>query len=123
MKSDKYLQFVEAAQVDYLVRTRLFHTLFRDGWRFVNVSQLIKFARPVEMFRRVRIEIASVFADSKRAYFSYDFILGNHKHGEVLVKMNFKMESIKIRPGELIDHAFAAKPACIDTWGLALHAM
>ena len=123
LKSDKYLQFVEAAQVDYLVRTRLFHTLLRDGLRFVNVSQLVKFARPVGMFQRVRIETAIVFADTKCAYFSHQFFLGNHQHGEVLVKMKFKKGSMTIRPGELIDHAFAAKPACIDTWDLALEAM
>ena len=64
LKSDKYLQFAEAAQVDYLAKTRLFHTLLRDGLRFVNASQLVKFSRPVGMFQRVRIETAIVFADN-----------------------------------------------------------
>lgn len=116
LKSDKYLQFAEAAQVDYLVKTRLFHTLLCDGLRFVNASQLVKFSRPVGMFQRVRIETAIVFADNKCAYFSHELFLGDHKHGEVLVKMKFKRGAITVRPSELIDHAFTAKPPCIDTW-------
>jgi acyl-CoA thioesterase FadM len=123
LKSDKYLQFAEAAQVDYLIRTRLFHKLRHDGLRFVNASQLVKFSRPVGMFQRVRIETAIIFADNKCAYFSHDFFLGDHKHAEVLVKMKFKKGSITVPPGELIDHVFTAKPACVDTWDLALEAM
>lgn len=123
LKSDKYLQLAEAGQVDYLVRTGLFRTLLRDGLRFVNAAQLVKFARPVSMFQRVRIETAIIFADSKCAYFSHELFLGKHKHGGVLVKVKFKRGSITICPGELIDHVFTAKPACIDTWELALDAM
>lgn len=123
LKSDKYLQFAEAAQVDYLVKTRLVHTLLRDRLRFVNASQLVKFSRPVGMFQRVRMETAIVFADNKCVYFSHELFLAGQKHGEVLVKMKFKKGSMTIRPGEVIDHAFTAKPRCIDTWDQALEAM
>jgi acyl-CoA thioesterase FadM len=123
LKSDKYLQLAEAAQIDYLVRTGLFYTLLRGGVRFVNASQLVKFSRPVGMFQRVRMETAMVFADDKCAYFSHELFSGEHKHGEVLVKMKFKKGALTVRPGDLIDHAFAAKPASIDSWELALAAM
>jgi len=123
LKSDKYLQLAEAAQVDYLVRTRLFRTLLRDGLRFVNASQLVKFSRPVGMFRRIRVETAIVFADNKCLYFSHEFFLDDHRHAEVLVKMKFKRGSKTICPSELIDHAFTAKPPCIDKWDQALEAM
>ena len=123
LKSDKYLQFAEAAQVDYLVKTRLVRTLLRDGLRFVNASQLVKFSRPVRTFRRVRVETVIVFADNKCVYFSHELFSGDQKHGEVLVKMKFKKGAMTIPPGELIDHAFTAKPPCIHTWDLALEAM
>ena len=123
LKSDKYLQFAEAAQVDYLVRTRLFRTLLRDGVRFVNASQLVKFSRPVRMFRRVRVETAIVFADDKCVYFSHKLFLGGDEHGEVLVKMKFKRRSMTVRPDKLINHAFTAKRPCIDTWDKTLEAM
>jgi hypothetical protein len=123
LKSDKYLQLAEAAQIDFLIRTRLFNRLLRDGVRFVNASQLVKFARPVGMFRRVRMETEIVFADEKCAYFSHALYLGEHRHGEVLVKMKFKKGARTVRPGDLMDHAFTAKPACIDRWDLALEAM
>ena len=123
LKSDKYLQFAEAAQIDYLVRTGLLRTLLRDRVRFVNASQLVKFSRPVGMFQRVRMESAIIFADEKCVYFSHGFFLSDHKHAEVLVKMKFKRGSMTVRPGELLDHAFPAKPSSIDTWELALEAM
>jgi acyl-CoA thioesterase FadM len=123
LKSDKYLQLVEAAQVDFLIRTRLVNRLLGDGVRFVNASQLVKFSRPVGMFQRVRMETAIVFADDKCVYFSHELFIGEHKHGEVLVKMKFKKGAVTIRPGELIDHAFTVKPSCIDRWELTLDAM
>lgn len=90
LKSDKYLQLAEAAQIDYVVKTRLLRTLRRGGLRFINASQIVKFSRPVGMFQRVRIETEIVFADNKCAYFSHEFFVGDDKHGEVLVKMKFK---------------------------------
>ncbi len=123
LKSDKYLQLAEAAQIDYLVRTGLFQRLLRDGVRFVNASQLVKFSRPVGMFQRVRMETAIVFADDKCVYFSHVLSWGAHRHGEVLVKMKFKKGALTVRPSDLIDHAFTAKPASIDSWDLALAAM
>ena len=123
LKSDKYLQFAEAAQVDYLVRTGLLRTLLGGGVRFVNASQLVKFSRPVGLFQRIRVESAMIFADDKGVYFSHRLFLGDQQHAEVLVKMKFKKGSITIRPGELFDHAFTARPRCIDSWELALAAM
>ena len=123
LKSDKYLQFVEAAQLDYLVRTRLFATLLRGGLRFVNASQLVKFMRPIGIFRRVRIETSIVHADEKCAYFSHSLFLGNLQHAEVLVKMKFKKGSITVPPGDLIAQSFGEKPEHIATWDRALEAM
>ena len=120
LKSDKYLQFAEAAQIDYLVKTKLFSTLIRGGVSFVNISQLVKFSRPIAMFQRVRIETAIIFADEKCAYFSHQLFVGSDKHGEVLVKMKFKRGSITVRPGELFDHAFTMKPVQIESWDRAL---
>ena len=123
LKSDKYLQLAEAAQVDYLVRTGLLRRLLREGVRFVNAAQLVKFSRPVGMFRRVRMETVIVFADDKCVYFSHALFIGAQRHGEVLVKMKFKQGAVTVRPDALIDHAFMAKPACIGTWDQALDAM
>ena len=123
LKSDKYLQFAEAAQLDYLIKTKLFGTLIRGGLTFVNLAQLVKFSRPIAMFRRVRMETAIVFADDKCAYFSHQLFIGSHHHGEVLVKMKFKRGPITVPPAELIDHSFTVKPVQIDTWDRALESM
>lgn len=123
LKSDKYLQFAEAAQLDYLVKTKLLGTLVRGGLGFVNASQLVKFSRPIAMFKRVRVETEVIFADDKCAYFSHALFLGDQRHGEVLVKMKFKKGSVTVRPRQIIDRAFATKPPHLDAWDRALEAM
>ena len=123
LKSDKYLQLAEAAQVDYLVRTRLIQTLLRDRVRFVNASQLVKFSRPVGMFQRIRVDTEIIFADNKCVYFSHGFFIGDRQHAEVLVKMKFKKHAMTVPPADIIDHVFTTKPACIETWEQTLDAM
>ena len=71
LKSDKYLQLAEAAQLDFLIKTKLIGKLMRNGTQFVNASQLVKFMRPVKIFSRVRIETGIIYADEKCAYFSH----------------------------------------------------
>jgi acyl-CoA thioesterase FadM len=123
LKSDKYLQLAEAAQLDYLIRTKLMGTLLRRRLRFVNASQLVKFARPIPMFRRVRVETAIVFADEKCAYFSHTLFVGDQQHAAVLVKMKFKKGSLTVPPGEIIAQRFGSKPPQLEAWDRALDAM
>lgn len=123
LKSDKYLQLAEAAQLDYLIRTKLMGTLLRRRLRFVNASQLVKFARPIAMFRRVRVETVIVFADEKCAYFSHTLFLGDQQHAEVMVKMKFKKGSLTVPPGEVIGQRFTVKPPQLEAWDRALDAM
>jgi len=123
LKSDRYLQFAEAAQLDYLVRTKLMGTLLRRRLSFVNASQLVKFSRPIAMFKRVRVETAIIYADDKCAWFSHAMFIGAEQHAEVLVKMKFKRGSLTVRPGELIPQDFAAKPPQLEAWDRALGAM
>lgn len=123
LKSDRYLQFAEAAQLDYLVRTKLMGKLLRRRLSFVNASQLVKFTRPIAMFKRVRVETAIIFADEKCAWFSHAMFIGAEQHAEVLVKMKFKKGSLTVRPGELITQVFAGRPPQLEAWDRALDAM
>jgi hypothetical protein len=123
LKSDKYLQLAEAAQLDYLIRTKLMRTLLRRRLRFVNASQLVKFALPIGMFRRVRVETAIIFADDKCAWFAHALFVGGQQHAEVLVKMKFKKGSLTVPPAEVIGRRFAAKPPQLEAWDRALDAM
>ncbi|NPC54440.1 thioesterase family protein [Caenimonas soli] len=123
LKSDKYFQLAEAAQLDFLLKTRLFGKLLRGGVHFVNASQLVKFARPIGVFQRVRVETAIIYADDKCAYFSHAMFVGSRQHGEVLVKMKFKKGPVTCPPREFIDTHFATKPPYVQTWDEALEAM
>ena len=89
LKSDKSLQLVGCAQLDFMVRTRLITRLLREGIGFVNASQLVRFDRPIGMFTRVRIETAVLCADDKFTWFAHTLWVGDTEHAEVLVKMKF----------------------------------
>lgn len=123
LKSDKYLQFAESAQVDFLVKTKLFGKLVRRGIAFVNASQLVKFAKPIRLFERVRVETEVVFSDERCAYFSHALFVGDRRCGEVLVKMKFKKGSVTVHPVEVVGPCISAKPPHIEKWDQALEAM
>lgn len=120
LKSDKYLQLVEAAQVDFLIRNRLFGRLFRNGWSFINVSILVRYMKPVAMFRRVCIESSVVFADERCAYLSHVFMMDGKVHGQVLVKMKFKEGRITVNPGDVLGECPRSRPPYIDAWDKTL---
>jgi len=122
-KSDRYFQIAEAAQADYLVKTRLLATLVRSGIAFVNLSQLVRFQRPVAMFSRVRVETCVIHADDKCAYFSHAFLVGGVPHAQVLVKMKFKKGSLTLPPAKFVGAGFGDKPAHLAAWDRSLEAM
>ena len=98
-------------------------TLLRRRLRFVNASQLVKFSKPIAMFRRVRVETAIVFADDKCAYFSHAMLRGDQQHAEVLVKMKFKKGSLTVPPSDIIGQRFGVKPPHLEAWDRALDGM
>ena len=123
LKSDKYLQLVESAQLDFLIKTKLLGKLVRSGVHFVNASQLVKFIKPVRMFTQVRIETSIIYADEKCAYFSHLFFVQNQQHGEVLVKMKFKKGLVTISPMKIVGGLPSVKHEHLSAWDQALNAM
>ncbi len=120
LKSDKTLQLVECAQLDFMVRTRLITRLLREGISFVNASQLVRFDRPIGMFTRVRIETAVLCADDKFTWFAHTLWVGDTAHAEVLVKMKFKQGRRTVNPSEVLGVCPADKPARVLAWDEAL---
>ena len=127
LKSDKYFQLAEAAQLDFLIRAGLMASMLRNGYAFVNASQLVQFMKPVRLFSRVRIETEIIFADDKCAYFSHVFFVRQARHGEVLVKMKFKKGAITVAPQQLLGACEGAygrgKPTHLQRWDDALEAI
>lgn len=120
LKSDKYLQFAETAQVDYLLQVGKFFAVLRAGASFVNVAQLVKFSRPVPVFSRVRVETQLIYADEKCAYFSHAIHARGRQAAEVLVKMKFKKGAITLAPATFLRSSFAEVPAKVRSWESAL---
>jgi len=123
LKSDKYLQLAEAAQLDFLVKTGLIGRMVRQGCRFVNAAQLVRFMKPIAMFKRVRVDTAVVYADERCAYFSHALFVRAQLHGEVLVKMKFKSGQLTVRPENMIGACPRGKPCHIQAWEQALAQM
>lgn len=119
LKSDKYLQLAESAQLDFLIKTRCISVLLRQRCRFVNASQLIVFRKPVGMFSRVQMETRILFADDKCTYFSHSFFVRNQRCGEVLVKTKFKRGARTVRPADIFGPCSLPKPTHLDEWDRA----
>jgi acyl-CoA thioesterase FadM len=122
MKSDKFLQFAETAQIDYLLRVGKFFSLIRSGVGFVNLAQVVTFARPVVMFSRVRVDTRLMYADEKCAYFSHTMHAGGSEAAQVVVKMKFKKGRITVPPLSVLPASFADKPAALHALDAALAA-
>jgi hypothetical protein len=123
LKSDKYLQLAESAQLDYLVKTRLAGTLLRRGIRVVNLSQFVRFQRPIRVFDRVRVETSVIHADAKCIHFSHSLYRRDEKCAEVFVKMKLKLGLLTVPPREVFGDLPYAQPAQIKAQDEALQAM
>lgn len=123
LKSDKYLQLAESAQLDFLVKTGLLGNLLRGRCSFVNASQLVKFLKPVGMLKRVCMETSIIYADDKCTYFSHSLLVKGKRHGEVLVKVKFKKGGLTVRPAEIFGECRLQKPCHIEAWDQTLGQM
>ena len=120
LKSDKYLQFAECTQLDYLVKTKLFSVLLSKGIPFVNAAQLIKFAKPISMFSHVKVITQVIYLDDKFVYFEHIFLSQNKSCATVLVKMKFKQGKLTVKPAEMLGTFAGGKPAHLQAWDESL---
>jgi acyl-CoA thioesterase FadM len=113
LKSDKYLQLAETAQIDYLIKVGQFFKIIHAGASFMNVAQLVKFVRPVSIFSRIRVETRLIYADDKCAYFSHAMSTRNGQAAQVLVKMKFKKGRMTVAPSAFFPISFTEVPASV----------
>ncbi|MES2041519.1 MAG: thioesterase family protein [Pseudomonadota bacterium] len=123
MKSDKYFQLAESAQLDFVIKTGMLRPLLGSGIAFVNVSQLVSFMKPVHMIQRLRVETRIQYADDKCAYFSHGIYAHDALHAEVLVKMKFKRGRLTVNPCELLKLRFEEQASHLRAWDESLQAM
>ncbi|MFZ6778074.1 thioesterase family protein [Undibacterium sp. Ji83W] len=123
LKSDKYFQLAESAQLDFVIKTGMLRPMLGSGTAFVNVSQLVSFMKPVHIFQRVRVDTRILYADDKCAYFSHEIYAHDALHAEVLVKMKFKRGRLTVNPFELLNLRFEEQAAHLRAWDQALQAM
>lgn len=122
LKSDKYLQFAESAQLDYLVKTKLFSVLLSKRISFVNAAQCIKFVKPIGIFKRVQINTQVIYLDTKFVYFEHVLLVQNAPYATVLVKMKFKQYKLTVNPAEMLGVFNTSKPAYLQLWDDSLNA-
>jgi acyl-CoA thioesterase FadM len=122
LKSDRYLQMAESAQLDYVIRTGLLRVMLRRRYSFVNAAQMVRFARPVRLLDRVAVASQVIHADGRCAYFQHVFTVGSLLCAEVFVKMKFKKGRLTVDPGELLGRFEDPKPAWLQQWDETLAA-
>lgn len=123
LKSDRYLQLAECAQLDFILRCGLLGRLVRGGIGFVNGSQLIRFRRPIRMLARLEVRSRVLWLDERWGWFEHQF----HSRGEhcasVLVKMKFKQGALTVDPASLLARPDGPTPAQLQGWDQALVAL
>ncbi len=102
LKSDRYLQLTEAAQLDFLVRTGLIGMLLRHRYNFVNASATVRYTRPVTLFSRVSVASRVAYIDARFAYFEHRFEVSGVECACVLIKMKFKQGRRTIEPALIL---------------------
>lgn len=108
LKSEKYLQLAESAQLDFGVRSGLLARMRKAGCAMVNVEQLIQFAQPIKLFDRVSMQTSIVFADAKFVYFQHLYSVKGQACATVTVKAKFKAGRITQSATELTGLSFPA---------------
>ena len=120
VKSDKYLQYAETAQIDYLIQVGKLFRLITAGVSFVNVAQLVRFFRPVPMFSIVYVKTHLVYANDRCAYFQHTMHSRDSLMAEILVKVKFKKGRLTVSPQVFFPIDFLTVPAIVAGFESAL---
>ena len=102
LKSDKYLQLAEAAQLDFGVRSGLLGRMRQARCAMVNVEQQIQFMQPIKLFDKVCVRTSIVLADAKFVHFLHDYKVKGLPCARVTVKAKFKAGRITQSAVELV---------------------
>lgn len=103
LKSDKYLQLAEAAQLDFGVRSGLLGRMRESHCAMVNVEQQVVFVQPIKLFDKVCIYTSIVFADAKFVHFLHTYSVKGQPCASVLIKAKFKAGRITRSAVELVE--------------------
>ena len=114
LKSDKYLQLAESAQLDFAVRSGLMQRMLRSGCSMVNVSQHIQFDAPLKLFQKASVQTSIVFADTKFVYFQHEYTVKGYLCATAVVKAKFKVGRITQSALHMTGLTFTAKPSFLN---------
>jgi acyl-CoA thioesterase FadM len=109
LKSDRYLQLAEAAQLDFGVRSGLLGRMRQARCAMVNVEQLVQFNRPIKLFDRVCVHTTIVLADAKFVHFLHSFAVKDQPCASVTVKAKFKAGRVTQSAAEITGLVFASQ--------------
>lgn len=90
LKSDKYLQLAEAAQLDFGIRSGLLQRMRQARCAMVNVEQQVQFLKAIPLFSQVHVHTSIASADAKFVNFLHVFSLKGQHCASVTVKAKFK---------------------------------
>lgn len=102
LKSDKYLQLAEAAQLDFGMRSGLVANMRAARCAMVNAEQHIEFKQAIHLFDRVRVHTRMVRADAKRVQFEHDYFVGGQLCATVRVLAKFKAGRVTVPTAVLV---------------------
>ncbi len=111
LKSDKYLQLAEAAQLDFGVRSGLLQRMRRVHCAMVNVEQQVQFMKPITLFSRIHVHTSIVSVDAKFVNFLHVYSVKGQHCADVTVKAKFKSGRITQSAADLTSAIFTPPKA------------
>lgn len=103
LKSDKYFQLAESAQIDFGIRSGFLKRMWHAKCAMVNVSQEIQFAKPIKLFDIVQVRTHIASAEPQFIHFEHTYWVREQLCSTVKVKAKFKAGRKTVPANQLFD--------------------
>jgi acyl-CoA thioesterase FadM len=89
MNNGRYLSFLDLARVNYLIRAKLFFTLAQKKIYGVVAGEMIRFKKPINLFKQFQIVTRLIGWDKNFFYIWHTFKMGDELCAIAVVKICF----------------------------------
>ena len=103
LKSDKYFQLAESAQIDFGIRSGFLKRMRHAKCAMVNVSQEIQFSKPIKLFDMVQVRTHIVATDQQFIHFEHTYWVREQLCSTVKIKAKLKAGRMTVPANQLLD--------------------
>lgn len=103
MNNGRYLSLTDLGRIDFMIRNQSFDVLRKHGIYPVVASEMIRFKKSLNLFKRFEIKTQLVGWDERYFYVAHTFMIKKEVYALALIKVRFLHKSGgKVSPHELL---------------------